>query len=211
MSVTLRTYSFLDSMQPQLASFIGTTSRGFLPVPYVSSLFIEIAPGIAINTLTDAALKSTAVAPAAMVVERAFGALELHHEDQGEVHSAGEAILDHLGIKEQDRMKPRVLTNQIIRNVEPFQSQLLNRIRYGSMILPGESLFIFECEPAGYAAFAANEAEKAADVKLVELRFFGAFGRLYMSGTEAEIDSAAAAATAAIEGIEGVEMAAKKK
>ena len=85
MSVTLRTYSFLDSLQPQIASFIGTTSRGFLPVPYVASLFIEIAPGIAINTLTDAALKATKVAPAAMVVERAFGLLELHHEDQGEV------------------------------------------------------------------------------------------------------------------------------
>ncbi|MDF1565704.1 MAG: hypothetical protein P1V51_21890 [Deltaproteobacteria bacterium] len=209
MSVTLRTYSFLDSMQPQLASFIGTGSRGFLPVPFVASLFIEIAPGMAINTLTDAALKATKVAPAAMVVERAFGALELHHEDQGEVRSAGEAILDHLGLKETDRMRPRVATSQIIRNVEPYQAQLLNRIRYGSMILPGESLFIFECEPAGYAAFAANEAEKAADVKLVEMRFFGAFGRLYMSGTEAEIDSAAAACTAAIESIEGVEVQKK--
>jgi len=173
-------------------------------------LFVEIAPGIAINTLTDAALKSTKVAPAAMVVERAFGSLVLHHEDQGEVRMAGQAILDHLAISESDRVKPKVLTNQIIRNVEPYQAQLINRIRYGHMLLPGDSLFIFECEPAGYAAFAANEAEKAANVNLVELRFFGAFGRLYMGGSEAEIDSAAEAATAAIEGIDGVEMPGRK-
>lgn len=210
MSVDLRTYVFLDSMQPQLASYIGTTSRGFLPVPYVASLFVEIAPGIAINAVTDAALKETAVAPAAMVVERAYGALELHHADQGEVRSAGQSILRHLGVKEADRYKPRVATNQIIRSVEPYQAQLINRIRYGDMILPGESLFIFECEPAGYAAFAANEAEKAANVKLVEMRFFGAFGRLYMSGTEAEIDSAAAAATAAIESLDGRPFPARK-
>jgi len=210
MSVDLRTYVFLDSMQPQLASYIGTTSRGFLPVPHVASLFVEIAPGIAINTVTDAALKATAVAPAAMVVERAFGAVELHHEDQGEVLSAGEAVLSHLDVTEDDRYKPRVLTNQVIRSVEPYQAQLINRIRFGHMLMPGESLFIFECEPAGYAAYAANEAEKAANVNLLELRFFGAFGRLYMGGPEAEIDAAVEAATAAIEGLSGREMAKKR-
>lgn len=210
MSVQLRTYSFLDSMQPQVASYVGTTSRGFLPVPYVASLFVEIAPGIAINSVTDSALKATSVAPAAMVVERAFGMLEVHHEDQGEVRAAGQAILDGLGVKEEDRLKPRVMTNEIIRAVEPYQAQLINRIRFGHMLMPGESLFIFECEPAGYAAFAANEAEKAADVNLCELRFFGAFGRLYMGGTEAEIDEAAAAATAAIESINGQEIPARR-
>jgi hypothetical protein len=209
MSVTLRTYSFLDSMQPQLASYLGTTSRGFLPTPYVASLFVEIAPGMPINSITDAALKKTSVAPSVLVVERAFGCLELHHDDQGEVQSAGAAILDHLGMTEQDRMKPRVMTNEIIRGVEPYQAQLINRMRYGHMLLPGESLFIFECEPAGYAAFAANEAEKAANVNLIELRFYGAFGRLYMGGPEAEIDEAAKAATAAIESITGVEVQKK--
>lgn len=209
-SVTLRTYSFLDSLQPQLASFIGTISKGFLPVPFVSSLFVEIAPGMAINSVTDAALKATNVAPAVMIVERAFGCLEVHHEDQGEVMSAGQAILDHLGLKEPDRIKPRVATNQVIRNIEPYQAQLINRIRYGHMLMPGDSLLIFECEPAGYAAFAANEAEKAANVNLVELRFFGAFGRLYMGGSEAEIDSAAAAVTAAIDGLTGQELPARK-
>ena len=58
------------------------------------------------------------------------------------------------------------------------------------MILPGESLFILETSPAGYVSFAANEAEKAARVSLVDIRPYGAFGRLYMSGPEAEIDAA---------------------
>jgi hypothetical protein len=203
MAATLRTYTFLDQLQPQLASFMGKTAKGFLPLPGMASLFVEIAPGIAINRVTDIALKSTKVVPALQVVERAYGLLEVHDFDQGEVRSAGRAILDHLAVKEEDRFKPKVLTNQIIRSVEPYQAQIINRNSQGMMILPGQSLFILETEPAGYVAFACNEAEKAARVFLVSVTPYGAFGRLYMSGTEAEIDAASAAANAAIEGIVG--------
>jgi hypothetical protein len=203
MAIQLRTYTFLDSLQPQFASFIGKTARGFLPVPGVASLFVEIAPGIAINRVTDVALKATKVAPAVQVVERAYGLLEVHDEDKGEVLQAGRTILDFLGCSEQDRLKPRVATNQIIRSVEPYQAQIINRNSRGNMILPGQSLFILETDPAGYVAFAANEAEKAARVFLVQVQPYGAFGRLWMSGPEAEIDAASAAATAAIESIEG--------
>ncbi len=202
-ATTLRTYTFLDALQPQLASFIGKTARGFLPVPGMASLFVEIAPGIAINRVTDVALKATRVTPALQVVERAYGLLEVHEHDQGEVRQAGAAILQHLGVSEGDRYKPKVLTNQIIRAIEPYQSQIINRNSQGMMILPGQSLFILETEPAGYVAFAANEAEKAARVFLVSVTPFGAFGRLYMAGPEAEIDAAAAAANAALDSITG--------
>jgi len=202
-AVSLRTYTFLDALQPQLASFIGKTARGFLPVPDQASLFIEIAPGIAINRVTDVALKATKVQPALQVVERAYGLLEIHHFDQGEVLSAGRAILGHLELNEEERLKPRVLTNQIIRAVEAYQTQIINRNSQGMMILPGESLFILETEPAGYVAFAANEAEKTARVSLVNVTPYGAFGRLYLSGPEAEIDAAAAAAISAIESVKG--------
>ena len=200
---TLRTYTFLDALQPQLASFIGKTARGFLPLPGMASLFVEIAPGIAINRVTDVALKANKVVPALQVVERAYGLLEVHDFDQGEVRQAGKAILDHLSIKEDERLKPKVLTNQIIRAIEPYQAQIINRNSQGMMILPGESLFLLETDPAGYVAFAANEAEKAANVSLVQIQPYGAFGRLWLSGSEAEIDAAAQAAISAIEGISG--------
>jgi hypothetical protein len=203
--VTLRTYIFLDDLQPQLASYIGKTARGFLPVPHVASLFVEIAPGIAINTVTDRALKATQVVPAVQVVERAYGLLEVHDDDQGNVLQAGEAILDDLGLTEDERYKPRVVSNQIIRSIEPYQSQIINRNSRGNMLLPGQSLFILETEPAGYAVFAANEAEKAANIFLVNVRPFGAFGRLYLGGTETEIDAAAEAAMSALETVDGVE------
>lgn len=201
--VSLRTYTFLDALQPQLATFMGKTSRGFLPVPGQASLFVEIAPGIAINRVTDVALKATKVQPALQIVERAYGLLEIHHFDQGEVLSAGRAILGHLELQEEERLKPRVLTNQIIRAVEAYQTQIINRNSSGMMILPGDSLFILETEPAGYVAFAANEAEKAARIFLVNVTPYGAFGRLYLSGPEAEIDAAAAAAISAIESVKG--------
>ena len=205
MAIQLRTYTFLDSLQPQLASFIGKTARGFLPVPEMASLWVEIAPGIAINRVTDVALKATKVVPAVQVVERAYGLLEVHDWDKGEVQQAGRSILEHMDLAEDQRLKPRVATNQIIRAIEPYQAQIINRNSRGMMILPGQSLFILETEPAGYVTFAANEAEKAAKVFLVNIQPYGAFGRLWMSGPEAEIDAASEAASAAIESITGVE------
>ncbi len=201
--VTLRTYSFLDSLQPQLAAFIGSTAKGFLPIAGMASLFVEIAPGIAINRVTDVALKATRVKPALQVVERAFGLLEVHEMDQGEVRSAGAAILKHLEVSEEDRIAPQIVSNQVIRSVESYQAQLVNRTRSGSMLIPGQSLFILETEPAGYVSFAANEAEKAANITLVDVRPFGAFGRLYMCGTESEIDSAREAAVKALGSLKG--------
>ena len=203
MSVDLRAFVFLDSMQPQLAAFTGTTSMGFLPMAGQASLWVETAPGMVINRVTDAALKATDVAPAVQVVERAFGLLEVHHDDKGEVLSAGSAICDYLGVTEDDRRKPKVVSNTVIRAVESYQAQIINRNRQGMMLIPGQSLFILETEPAAYAVLAANEAEKAANVNLVNLRPYGAFGRLWMAGTESEIDSAAAAAVAAVESLSG--------
>lgn len=202
--ISLRTYIFLDSLQPQLTSFIGKTAAGFLPVPEMASLWVEIAPGIAINRVTDTALKATRVVPAVQVVERAFGLLEVHAQDKGDVLQAGDAILGQLGLRAEERIKPKIMSSQIIRGVEPYQAQIVNRGSRGMMLLPGQSLYILETEPAGYVAYAANEAEKAANIFLVNVTPFGAFGRLYLCGSEAEIDAAAEAVEAALKAVEGV-------
>jgi ethanolamine utilization microcompartment shell protein EutL len=208
---SLRAFVFLDSLQPQLAAHICTTCRGYFPVPGVASLFVEIAPGMAIHKMIDTALKQTSVQPATLVVERAYGMLEIHSEDKGEVRQAGDAILGQIGAKETDRMKPRIISNTIIRAIEPMHAMILDKIRFGSMIEPGQSLFILETEPAAYVAFAANEAEKAANIKLVDVTPYGAYGRLYLAGSEAEIDSAAKAALDALKSITGVESPSKEK
>jgi hypothetical protein len=201
--VTLRTYIFLDSLQPQLASFIGTTARGFLPVAGDASMFIETAPGLIINRIMDVALKATEATPAIMVVERAFGLLEIHHRDKGQVQDGGRAVLAYLGLEEAERMKPRVVSDQVIRAVEPYHAQVINKMRYGDMLIAGESLLIMETEPAGYIAFAANEALKAAHVKLIDATLFGAYGRLYLSGPEAQIDAARDAALKGLATVRG--------
>jgi hypothetical protein len=202
-NVSLRTYVFLDSLQPQLASFIGKTARGFLPLPSQASLWCEIAPGMAINRVTDVALKASKVAPAVQVVERAYGLLEVHHEDKGQVLDAGQAILDALELKEEERLAPNMPTDTIIRGIEPYQAQIINKNSAGMMILPGQSLWILETDPAGYIVLAANEAEKAANVFLVNIQPYGAFGRLYLSGSEAEVDAAAEAARGALRSVRG--------
>ncbi len=203
MEIDLRAYVFLDSLQPQLAAFTGCTGRGFPPIRDDASLWIEIAPGMPIHTVSDVCLKATAAQPAVQVVERAFGLLELHHPDQGEVRQAGEAALAYLGVSEDGRIKPRIVSHQVIRHVEPMHAQTVNRSRFGSLLIPGQSFFIMETEPAAYITLAANEAEKAAQVTLNHVQPFGAFGRLQMSGEEAEIDAAAEAAIAAVEGVKG--------
>jgi hypothetical protein len=190
-------------MQPQYASFIATIAQGFLPTQGMAALYVEIAPGIEINRVTDIALKSNRVVPGMQIVERQFGMLEIHSESQAEIRQAGAAILDALELKEEDRTKPTIVSSQIIRRVDDHQTQLINRMRHGNMILAGQTLYIMECEPAGYAALAANEAEKAANVNLLEVRTFGSFGRLYLGGEERDIDVGYRAAVAAIEGVTG--------
>jgi len=202
-SVDLRSYVFLDSLQPQHAAFLGTVARGFLPLPHDASLWIEISPGIEINRITDIALKSTRVRPGMQIVERRYGLLEVHSSSQAETRAAGAAILDALGLKEDDRMRPRVLSSQIIRNVDAHQVQLVNRMRHGHMLLAEQTLYVLEVEPAGYAALAANEAEKRADINILEVMAFGAFGRVYLGGEERDIMAGYGAAVAALEGVGG--------
>jgi hypothetical protein len=201
--VDLRAYVFLDSLQPQFASFQATISKGYLPKVGQASLFVEIAPGMAINHLTDIALKSTDVTPGMQIVERQFGMLEIHSDSQADVRQAGQAILDSLGLEEQDRHKPRVVSNEVVRHIEDTQSMLINRMRHGNMILSGQTLFVLEVEPAGYAALAANEAEKAADINILEVRAVGSFGRVYIGGEEKDVVVAHDAAVQAIKAVTG--------
>ena len=147
--VDLRTYVFLDNIQAQYAAFLGTVAQGFLPVAGMASLYVEISPGIEINRLTDIALKSTQVKPGMQIVERLYGLLEIHSESQADVRQAGQAILDALELTDQDRKKPTIASSQVIRHVDDHQTQLINRMRHGNMIIAGQTLYIMEVEPAG--------------------------------------------------------------
>ncbi len=201
----LRTYTFLDSLQPGLAGFLQTVAPGFQPLEGQASLFVEIAPGIQINNLTDAALKRTRCRPGMQIVERSYGLLELHHDDQGEVMEAGDTILKTLGVPKSARLKPQVKSSEIITGIEPYHEMLVNRMRHGDMIFENQTLYLMECYPAAYAAIAANEAEKASPVRLLEVRTFGRFGRLYLGGGEAEIEEAVKAIKQCFAQIDGRE------
>jgi len=203
--VDLRAYVFLDNLQPQHAAFLGTVAQGFLPIAGMACLYVEISPGIEINRITDVALKSTNVKPGMQIVERLFGVLEIHSESQADVRQAGEAVLRALDLREEDRWKPKVYSSQVIRKIDDHQSQLINRMRHGNMIVPGETLYVMEVAPAAYAALAANEAEKAAEINILEVRAIGSFGRIYLGGAEKDIDVGYRAAVKAIEEVVGVE------
>jgi hypothetical protein len=203
MSVELRSYVYLDNLQAQHAAYIGTVAVGFLPVPGDTSLWIEVSPGIEINRITDIALKAAVVRPGVLFVERLYGLLEIHASNQGEVRAAGQAILNHLGVHSQENIKPQVVSSQIIRNIDPYQAQLINRNRRGQMLLAGQTLFVLEVQPAAYAALAANEAEKAALINILQVSAIGSFGRLYLGGQEQDIIAGSNAALAAIANVQG--------
>ncbi|WP_413166207.1 hypothetical protein ACL6C3_06045 [Capilliphycus salinus ALCB114379] len=203
MGVELRSYVYLDNLQSQHAAYIGTVALGFLPLPGDASLWIEISPGIEINRITDVALKSTSVRPGVLFVERLYGLLEIHSSRQGDTVTAGRAILDALGVQERDRLKPRIVSSQIIRNIDPHQAQLINRNRRGQLLLSSQTLYVLEVEPAAYAALAANEAEKAALINILQVQAVGSFGRLYLGGEERDILAGSQAALEALENVSG--------
>ncbi len=197
--VKLRTYVYIDSMQPQLAEYMASVSQGFPPVPGDACLWMEVSPGMAIHMFTDIALKATRVNLTQQVVERAFGSMVIHHRDQSDVREVGRIMLNNLGASLSDRQQCRIAWQEIIRGMTADHCVLINRQhRGGSMIIPGESMFILEVEPAGYIIYAANQAEKAANITLVDVRAVGAYGRLTISGREADVEEAAAAAIQAV-------------
>ncbi len=201
--VELRAFSYMDELQKQFVGYISTTARGYYPVAGQAALFLEIAPGIEINSLTDVLMKKANVRPGAMVVERVFGMLEVHADSPADVHMAGEVALDYLGLKESDRLKPKILATETIERIQPYMSQIVNRFRDASMVLSDETLYILECVPAGYAGYAANEAEKKTDIKLVHLTVFGATGRVYLAGTTSNIQAAKEVAESSLLALDG--------
>lgn len=203
----LRTFVIIDNMQPQYAAITGTVSKGDMPLAGMTELYIELAPGSGVYSLVNVAVKASGAKPGFQVVEREYGEIELHSTAPEDVKHAGEVILEACGLSVGDRLKPRVVSERIISNVDAYQSQLINRdSRLGSILVPGETLFVMEVEPAAYISLAVNEAEKNADIKVVNFEPVGLFGRLYISGSESNVRAAREAAIAAVERIEGRQM-----
>jgi hypothetical protein len=203
LGIELRSYVYLDSLQPQHAAYMGTVASGFLPLPGDTSLWIEISPGIEINRIMDVALKSAVVRPAVQFVERLFGLMEVHASSQADVQAASRAILNALGVRREDCLRPNVVSSQVIRNIDAHQAQLINRMARGQMLLAGQALYVMEVQPAAYAALAANEAEKAAFINILEVQAVGAFGRLYLGGEEQDIMAAMRAVISSMENMPG--------
>ena len=200
----LRVYCYLDRMQSEVAAFVGTITQGDLPVEGMASLYVEMAPGNEVFRTVDIAVKATEAKPGAQVVEREFGMFEVHSLNQAAVLESGRIVLDRLGLVKEDRIKPTVYSSNLITRVDPYQAQLLNRWRRGSMLVAGETLFVLEVAPAAYIMLAANEAEKKANVKIIHIASVGRFGRLWMSGTESEMVTARDAAIQTMENVEGI-------
>jgi hypothetical protein len=201
---SLRCYCFIDRMQAQYAAFVGSITQGDLPVEGMSALYVGMAPGNEVFRVVDIAVKATESKPGAQIVEREFGMFEVHSLNQAAVIEAGQVVLDRLGLKQQDRIKPQVVSTQVITRIDPYQSQLINRFRRGSMLVPGETMLVLECAPAAYINYAVNEAEKKANIKIIHISSVGRFGRMWLSGSEAEIVTAKNAAIAALEALDGI-------
>ena len=197
----LRTYIFIDQLQPQLAQFIAKDNRVYDPKEYDAAIMLELAPAMEIHRMIDLALKSTKVRLGSVVTERQYGLMLIQHEDQGEVRAAGEAVLSQTGLKPTDRSRLQVLTNMTIRGIEQDHAIYFTGTSKGNMVLANDSVLILEVAPAAYLTIAANEALKAARIKLNEMRPFGATGRLVMSGPESEIDSAREAALSILDSL----------
>jgi hypothetical protein len=202
-SFTLRCYCYLDRMQPQFASFVGTVTQGDLPTEGMAALYVEMSPGNEVFRVVDIAVKATEARPGAQIVEREFGMFEVHSPHQAAVIEAGNVVLNRLGLSVADRLKPQVVSTQVITRVDPYQAQLINRFRRGSMLVAGETMLVLECAPAAYINIACNEAEKTASIKLIHVSSVGRFGRMWLSGTEAEIMTARDAAIRALENMAG--------
>lgn len=194
----LRAFIFIDQLQPQTLAYAATWMRGTLPRARMAAQVIEIAPGLDIEALTDTVLKGADVRAGSLVVERQFGTLQFHAYSTAEVQAGAGAALAAMGKTRADAEPPRIMASKIVTRVDAQHAFLMNRNKVGSMVLEGDSVYLLECQPAAYAILACNEAEKAADIKVIDMRMFGANGRLYLAGTEADVRNAREAAEQAL-------------
>jgi hypothetical protein len=205
----LRVYLLIEDLQQQFAAYMATPTRarGYPPFAGQHSLIVEVAPGLAIERVTDLALRSVpSVEPGLLFVERQFGILEVHASSLDNVRAAGQAILAGLGADAHDQLRPRVLFHDIIESVTDQHAVIINRNREASMLLPGDTLLVYEMTPALFAAMAANEAEKAAPgITLVDVSMVGAAGRLYIGGSIDDVVTARDAIDRALEAVVGRE------
>lgn len=203
----IRVYLPVEDLQPQFAAYLGTPTRarGYPPYAGEHALIVEVSPALAIERVIDLALREVpGVQPGILYVERQFGVLEIHSAELAEIRRAGEAILAGTGNSATDQLRPRVLYHDIIEDITDQHAVILNRNRQASMVLPGESLLVYEMTPALFAAVAANEAERAAPgLNLVDVQMIGAAGRLYIGGSTADVTTARDRITAVLAGIEG--------
>ena len=202
-AIELRGSLVIDSMQPQFAACVAANSDGYFPIAGESAFWLEARPGIVINRLMDVALKRCRVTPGVLMTERSYGTLEVHGPDQGQVREAGRLILAAAGVGEDGGLAPNVMTDEIIRQVDSHHAMLINRTRSGMLLLADDTLYTLEVNPAVYVVLAANEAEKAAPIRLVGMGAHGAVGRLRLAGTDAEIDAAVAAVHRTLAGLGG--------
>lgn len=186
----LRASIFIDQLQPQTLAYLSTWMRGSLPRARMAAQIIEIAPGLDVEALTDTVLKSADVRAGLLVVERQFGTLQFHSRSTAEVQAGAAAVMAQLGQTAADVAKPKILASKIVTNIENQHAFLMNRNKMGSMVLGGESVYLLECQSAAYAVLACNEAEKEADIKVIDMRPIGANGRLYLAGTEGDVRNA---------------------
>jgi len=203
----LRVYLPIAGLRQQFAAYLGTPTRarGYPAAEGDHALIVEVAPGLAIERVTDLALRSEpSVEPGILFVERQFGVLEVHSPDAAAVQRAGRAILAGIGRSASDQLKPALQYIDIITDVTDQQAVIINRSRQASMLLPGQSLLVCEMTPALFAAVAANQAETAApENTLVDVTMIGASGRLYIAGTTAGATTAAAEIERLLGSIEG--------
>jgi hypothetical protein len=206
-SVELRVYLPIAGLRRQFAAYLGTPTRarGYPPLEGDHALIVEVAPGLAIERVTDLALRAAPECePGILFVERQFGVLEVHSRDAAEVEKAGQAILAGIGRSPADQLAPRLLYSDIIEDVTDQQAVVINRSRQASMLLPGQSLLICEMAPALFAAVAANEAERAEPGNtLVDVTMIGASGRVYIAGTSDGVGRARTAIENLLASLEG--------
>ena len=208
-AVQLRVYLPIADLSRQFAAYLGTPTRarGYPPMQGDHALIVEVAPGLAIERVTDLALRSVpTLEPGILFVERQFGVLEVHAADERDVERAGRAILDGIGADAADALRPKVLYEDVIEDITDQHAVIVNRNRQASMVLPGETLLVYEMTPALFAAVAANEAERVApDVTLVDVSMIGAAGRIYLSGAREDVVRARDEITRVLSSIEGRE------
>lgn len=183
----LNSFIKIDRLQPKTAKYLSKLSLGSEVPANCSVALLHITSVPDAEKALDILLTSANVTPNVCVFDGRGGWLGIHAVLADELHIAIEQVMNELNLSFSTTKQAKPPSHQLISKITKEHADIIGKRCKGHKITAGDSLMIVDVIPAVHTLVAVNEAEKNADIEVVDYKITGSSGRLYLSGCDTNV------------------------